>query len=774
MKKLYCLIAVIIGVSSINAKTKLTSKNINQVISAMTLEEKASLLVGYTKGYNPHGKATAKEGDPDPYVPGASGMTHGNEKYGIPYTVFTDGPAGVNIDVDRKGDSHKYYASGFMTGPCVASSWNTSLVYELGRIMGNETLAFGSDLQLAPAFNIIRNPLCGRNYEYYSEDPFVGGYIAAAMVKGIQSNGVGTSVKHFVANNQETNRREVNVVISQRALREIYLKGFEIAVKTSNPWSVMSSYNKVNGEYTQESRGLLTSILREDWGYKGIVMTDWTIKRNSVAQIHSGNNLLMPGCQPQIDEIVDAVNKGQLPLAEVDAAVKGVLEYIIKTPHFKCYKYNSSPDVEIHAKILRNAAPEGFVLLKNDNNTLPVVNKNSKMVLLGKSSYQLVSGGSGSGNVNNGKMKTLYETMGEAGYILKPDVKEMYDKYNDYAVAEQKVYMGGMYKLSFFPKPRIMEADLESGAYDNLASNNDVAIITLGRKSGESEDRPFRDFEIDPSERNLIKNTCDAFHSKGKKVIVILNVCSSIETASWKDLPDAILCVWTPGQEAAGAIADVLSGKNYPSGKLTTTWPVKLTDMSSTKNFPKDITILKTRRMTPEQCDSTPSYNQVKYDEGIYVGYRYFKTQNIPTSYPFGYGLSYTTFKYSNEKITKHDNQYIATVTVTNTGDQNGKEIVELYVTAPKGKLDKPSCELKAFAKTKELRPGESQKLIMSFSNYDIASFDELKSTFVTDQGTYKVLFGSSVDDIKAELPFQSKSYIWKVNNVLKPSKNEK
>ncbi|MBP5486565.1 MAG: glycoside hydrolase family 3 protein, partial [Bacteroidales bacterium] len=333
MKRLIIILALVGTAVFSYAQPKLASDNIDEILKAMTLQEKATLLVGGARAATVEGVTSGLIAQ----VPGAAGNTRPIDRLGIPGTVLADGPAGLRISPTRQGTDKTFYATGFPVGTLLASSWDLDLVEKVTTAMGNEVLEYGVDVLLAPGMNIHRNPLCGRNFEYFSEDPLLSGKMAAAYVRGIQSNGVGTSIKHYAANNQETNRNENDSRISHRALREIYLKNFEIAVKEGNPWTVMSSYNKLNGEYTQQKEELLTTTLRDEWGYDGIVMTDWGSKENTVKSAHSGNDLMEPGNQREIDRIVNAVKDGTLSEADVDRNVRNMLNYIVKTPHFKKY-----------------------------------------------------------------------------------------------------------------------------------------------------------------------------------------------------------------------------------------------------------------------------------------------------------------------------------------------------------------------------------------------------------------------------------------------------
>ena len=730
----------------LSAQPKLTADNIDEVLEAMTLEEKAALCVG--SGWDSMLGITSSS---DVLVSGAAGTTRAIERFGIPMTVNADGPAGVRINPTREGDSRTYYATGFPVGTAIASSWDTELVEHMTSAMGNEVLEYGVDVLLSPAMNIHRNPLCGRNFEYFSEDPVLAGKISAAYVRGVQSNGVGTSVKHFAVNNQETNRAENDSRVDTRALREIYLKGFEITVKEAHPWTIMSSYNKLDGEYTQQSYNLLTKILRDEWGFDGIVMTDWGNKEGTVKAVAAGNDLMMPGSTVEVQRIVDAVKSGELSEADLDRNVRNMLKFIVKTPRFNGYKYSDAPDLKAHAAAARAAATESMVLLKNDGGVLPLKGTET-VAMFGISSVDFVAGGTGSGNVNKAYVVNMVQGLENAGFTLVEDIKDFNQKYVDF----QKINT----RLNSTNGPSILlgdakmpEAPLSREVINAQVDKSDLAIVVIGRNSGESADRRVDDdFNLTATERQLITDVTAAYHLAGKKVVVVLNIGGAIETASWKNMPDAILCAWQPGQEGGDAVADVLIGKVNPSGKLPMTFPMDYMDHPSSLNFPtgyeqQAATMFNTFGFVTT-APEVKNVDYTDYDESIWVGYRWFTTQDKEVSYPFGYGLSYTTFEYSKPSVKlDRDGNLTATVTVTNTGSVAGKEVVEVYVAAPAGGLEKPARELKAFDKTDLLEPGASQTLSFTLTPYELASFNTDANEWQTAAGSYTLYFAKNAND---------------------------
>jgi len=771
-------------------------KKIQDIVAKMSLDQKAQLVIGtgmffelpdsikkkMPKGFG--GEVESK----DPafvqmvkeirkYLPGAAGVSAEFKDLGIASQVLTDGPAGLRIQPMRKGDTKTYYCTAFPIATVLASTWDTELVYKVGQSMGNEVKEYGSDILLAPALNIQRDPLCGRNFEYYSEDPLIAGKMAAAMVKGIQSNGVGTSIKHFAANNSETNRMTVNTMVSERALREIYLRGFEIAVKEAQPWTVMSSYNKINGTYTSESNDLLTKILRNDWGFKGYVMTDWGGGSDVVAQMKAGNDMIQPGQAKQSEELIAAVKAGKLDVKILDRNVGRILHIMLKAPRYNKYNFSNIPDLKGHAAVTRQAATDGMVLLENKKSTLPIPAGVKKIAAFGNTSYDFISGGTGSGDVNEAYTISLIEGITNGGYQAVGELKDTYDKYVKETIARRGpsknpfAFMGA--------KDPVPEMAVSPELAASMAEKSDLALITLGRISGEGIDRTATegDFYLTPTEKEMIKNVSAAFHAKGKKAVVILNVAGVVEVASWRNLPDAILLAWLPGQEGGNSVVDVLSGKVNPSGKLAVTFPNSYKDAPTAKNFPG----VAEKSDKVDKADDLSGFSfmrrtpwQVTYEEDIYVGYRYYTTFQVPVTYEFGYGLSYTNYQFGNLKVSTANftGELAASVEVKNTGAVAGREVVQVYLSAPAGKLNKPAETLVAFSKTKMLKPGESQILSFKISTRDLASFDDATSAWIAEPGEYTLKVGDSSLAIGQTATFKvaGKMDAGKVSKALAPS----
>lgn len=745
-------------------------ERVNDLLSKISKEDKANLLIGTGMagfGGNDFNQINPVVGESDFGIPGAAGTTTPLSEFGLPAIVMTDGPAGVRISPTRANDTNTYYATGFPVGTALASTWDVELVESIGKAIGNEALEYGADVQLAPALNIMRNPLCGRNFEYYSEDPLVSGKIASAMTKGIQAENIGVSLKHFAANNNETNRMSIDAHISQRALREIYLRGFEIAVKESNPKTIMSSYNKLNGVYTSASKDLLTTILRDEWGFEGLVMTDWfggypgfskdiaQNKSHTLDQIRAGNDLLMPGLKPQKEDILKGLESGDIDEKDVDICVRRVLKMIFDSPKMQYYTYSSKPDLKAHAEITRKAATDGMVLLKNDGNALPIDQSIKSVATFGMTSFNFIAGGTGSGDVHKAYTVSLKEGLTNAGYTLDKELEDIYAPY----VQSEKDRIAEEKKKNQYVPISYKEMELDKAVVEKKAQSADIAVITIGRSSGEFADRTATqgDYLLTDTEQNLIKNVSEAFHKANKKVVVVLNIGGVIDIESWKNSVDAILLAWQPGQEGGNSVADVLKGVVNPSGKLTMTFAKSYTDIPSSVDFPG------VPANDPKVAD---------YKEGVYVGYRYFTSFNVRPTFEFGYGLSYTTFDVANIKLSSTEfvgDNITISVDVKNTGKAAGKEVVQLYLSAPKGSIDKPVKELKAFAKTKLLQPGESQTVSLTLAVKDLASFYTNRLAWIADAGQYKVEIGTSSLDIKQRASFNLKAEkeVEKVNNVL-------
>ena len=696
---------------------------------------------------------------------GAAGTTVAIPRLGIPAIVVCDGPSGTHAF--NGGKSRIYYATAWPVGTLLASSWDTAVLRKVGDTYGKEAKDFGIDVILGPGMNIHRNPLGGRNFEYYSEDPLITGTMAAAIVNGIQANGIGVSAKHFFANNNEDNRNTVNAIMSERAIREIYLKGWQIMLKHSNPWTIMSSYNLVNGPYTSENPELLNTILREDLGFKGMVMTDWFSGKNVVGQQKANNHLIMPGTPQQKTAVLDAVKKGDLDEKILDQNVTEILNLVLQTPTFKGYKFTDAPPLKANAQISRWAATESMVLLKNESKALPI-EKGTSVAVFGNNALDLVAGGTGSGDVNRMYTVPLADGLFRAGYSLNANV---YSAYSDYVSAEQakKPVRTLMEELMSPPSP-IVEMSVSTDLIQKAANQSTIAIISIGRNAGEGNDRKVvDDYYLTEKELTLIKNVSAAFHANNKKVVVVLNVGGVVDVTKWRNQVDGILLAWQPGLEGGNAIADIISGKVNPSGKLSSTFPLSYDDEITAKNFPGRV-IPGTEK--PSLFGQKAVDAEAIYEEGVYVGYRFYSSFGKKTAYPFGYGLSYTQFKFSDLSLSApvFNGSIQATVTVTNTGSVAGKEVAELYISAPTTKLDKPVAELKAFAKTALLAPGASQTFNFTITATDLASFQTASSSWVADAGDYTVKIGTSEETFaSANFKLPKEVVVEKVHKVVVP-----
>lgn len=757
--------------STVQGQVKLNASNIDEVIGQMTLEEKVHMVIG----------CGMSMGD-DVKFPSTAGRTYDIPRLGIPSVYLADGPHRLAMAVKRDFDSHFYYATEFPSGTTVAATFDPNAAFQVGAALGEEVKDYGMDVLLAPGVNLMRNALCGRNHEYYSEDPVVTGKMAAGYINGVQSQGTGTCLKHFAVNNQETNRNNNDSRVAQRPLRELYLKGFEIAVKESQPWSIMTSYNKVNGKYTCEDIDLTEYILRDEWGFKGVVMSDWNAGTDAVASMKAGNDMLQPGQDRQYKAILEAVQNGTLDEAVLNRNVKRILEMVVKCHTFGNYKYANETNLKAHAQIDRTIGAEGIVLLDNQS-ALPLAANIKNVALYGTTSYDMVPAGMGFGSTGVGYYcVSLVEGMRNAGYTVDANLIKKYKKH--LADEQKRLYPKGRPPFSLTPLKRAEEFVPTADELAAQVKSNDVAILTLGRTSGEASDRRVEEFYLKDNETALIKQVAEAYHAAGKKVIVILNICSPVETASWKNTVDAVICAFQPGQEVGNSVADVLTGKVNPSGHLPMTFAVKYGDAPSDTNFPYDyefkmpsfamgsgMNFESKEKKEEKPKEAVRNVDYTNYEEGIYVGYRYFDTFGKEVSYPFGHGLSYTTFSFDVVSSGINGDKCEMKVSVKNTGNCAGKESVQLYVKAPAGGLEKPAKELKAFAKTKLLQPGESEVVTLSWNLMDMASLNEKSCSWELAKGTYQWMAAASSADVRCTVSQKvAKAQKVKVHDAMKPA----
>lgn len=709
------------------------------LVSKMSVDEKLNMLVGPGMSGDNATNLKADVSGVAGYINGVSNSTSGLD---IPASKLADGPAGIRISSTRDGDAGTYYATGFPVGTLLASTWNPEIVKEVGEAAGNEAREYGVDFWLAPGMNIQRNPLNGRNFEYYSEDPLVTGAMAAAMVTGAQSEGIATTIKHFAANNSETNRMNVNNIISPRALREIYLRGFELAVENAQPWALMTSYNKINGTYTGQRTDLVTNILRDEWGYQGLVMSDWFAGDDSLAMVKAGNDLIQPGAtnyvtqEQSLNVLKDAYTNNQLSEDIINRDAVHILTQALKTPTNQNYAYSNNPDLNAHARLAKAAAEEGMVLLKNTASALPISTTGSTVAAFGIAQLTTRKGGTGSGDVNTSYIRNIIDGLANQ-FTVDSDLQTTYSDW----YTNNKTQQWDAFHMNY--TWACAETTLTDDQIATAAANDTVAVISISRIAGEGADRTATkgDYYLTDDESSLIDRVSTAFHAQGKKVVVVLNVGGTVDTAAWESKVDSILLAYMPGQEAGDAIADLLSGVTNPSGKLAQTIAKDYSDIPSASTFNGEDT----------NGDGTVDTN--KYNDDIYVGYRYFNTFNSDAvDYPFGFGLSYTTFTIDGATVTDNtldkgaNGSLTLTATVSNTGSVAGKEVAQVYINAPEVKLKKPTIELKAFEKTDSLAAGSSQKVTFTIPAKLLASFDPDNNQWIVEAGTYKAYVANSSD----------------------------
>lgn len=724
--------------------------NAEAMIKDLSLSEKLDILQGPGMDLTTYAGIPPINLEEGKDVPGIAGYINGvkNEVLDIPAAKLSDGPAGLRFSPTREGKSGTFYATAWPIGSLLASSWDTDLVKKVGEAFGDEVKEYGVDFLLAPGMNIQRNPLLGRNFEYYSEDPVVSGKIAAAMVNGVESNGVGTTIKHFFANNAETNRFFNDSIAEPRTLREIYLRGFQIAVEDAQPWAIMSSYNLVNGTYANQRKDVMTNILRDEWHFKGLAMSDWFAgnvtgltsnftgnvgrdPESAAKMITAGNNLIEPGNLKE--DLQASYDNGTLTEEDINKSVVAILTQVQKTPSYNHYNYSENPDLNAHAALSRLAASESMVLLKNTTSALPIA-AGKKVATFGTTQINTFKGGTGSGDVNAAYVKNIASGLAEQFEVNDGLVTFFSDYWDTNKVPNPALFASGY----VIEEPSVAATPALQNLIASAAESDDAAIITIGRQAGEGGDRSSGegDYLLSAEELEMINAVSAAFHAKDKKVTVVLNVNGVIDTSAWSDKVDSILLAYMGGQETGSAVADVLSGAVNPSGKLAQTMPASYSDVPSSATFPGADT------------DGDGLADKSYYNEGIYVGYRYYTSFNKQVSYPFGHGLSYTTFAYGNTAVTSNtlatDGKLTITTTITNTGDVAGKEAAQVYVNAPEVKLKKPTIELKAFDKTNLLAAGESETLTFSISAQTLSSFDSANNQWIIEPGTYNVYVAPS------------------------------
>lgn len=658
-------------------------KDIIKLISQMSLEEKASLCSGVNFWH-----------------------LKGIERLGIPAIMVTDGPHGLRKQAgssDHVGLNDSVPATCFPTASALAASWNRELVYEVGQALGEECREEKVGVILGPGVNIKRSPLCGRNFEYFSEDPYLTGEMAKSHINGVQSQGIGTSLKHYAVNNQEYRRMTIDAIVDERALREIYLTGYEIAVKEAQPWTVMCAYNKVDGTYCAENETLMTDILKSEWGHQGLVVTDWGAMNDRVAGLKAGIELEMPGAPNGNDAlIVAAVQSGQLEEAVLDGAVERILTLIfqVEETHSEDFTY----DRQIHHDLARRVAGEGVVLLKNDAAILPL-KENAKIALIGQFAKKPRYQGAGSSLMNPTQLDNLH------------------DELTKLIGAENLEYAPGYTERGDHPDEALIQEAVEA------AQSADVVVICAGLTDYHEVEGLDREHMKMPAGHDALIQRLTQVH---EKIIVVLSNGSPVEMP-WVDDVCAILEGYLGGQAGAGAIAEILVGCVNPSGKLAETFPVKLEDNPSSHYFPMGPSI-------------------VEYRESIYVGYRYYDTVQQDVLFPFGHGLSYTTFEYrdlqlSQTRIAARD-PLTATLKVKNTGTVAGKEIIQFYVRAVESSAFHPDKELKGFVKV-ALQPGEETEVTIELNQRAFSYYNTQIKDWYVEAGTFEILVGASSRDIR-------------------------
>lgn len=697
---------------------------IDTLLSHLTLEQKVHLCLGMGAG--------AIQGDEHIIdslknaVPNYAGYTYPFYEKGIPAALLCDGPAGLRIGPIRQGDPKEYWCTAFPIGTLLASSWNNEMVSEVGAAIGNEVLEYGVDVILAPGQNIHRHPLGGRNFEYFSEDPLLSGLMSAAYVNGVQSQGVGACVKHFACNNQETNRLANDAMVDQKTLREIYLKNFQVALRNSQPWMLMTSYNFVNDVHASESEDLLQGILRDEFGFEGLIVSDWGGGYDAVAQLKAGNNMIQDGAPWRLQQVMKALEDGSLSEDEITRNARKVLEMVWKTPAKNGYKYSNDPDLDAHAEVARRAGAEGMVLLKNEGCALPV-SATESVALFGLSSYEMIPGGIGSGDVYSKYVASMPDAAKGAGMSIDDSLSDFYQCH------WKKLHESGSLRSGRQRPLRPEEPEVPESLLRDAAAKAQIAVVTIGRRSGEWNDCISEEFYLRDSEIKLL----EAVRGMFAKVIVVLNTGAVMDVQPLREkYADAILLAWQGGSETANAVVDILTGKVNPSGRLPMTFPLTC----SIEQIPFPVDPGDDINITPWEDQEIENVHYTSYSEGTRVGYRLWNALEEGIAYPFGYGLSYTDFSIKDMAVRLRKQTVTVSVEVKNIGATAGKQVVQLYSRRHEGDVN----ELRAYAKTRILAPGESETVEMTFPVEDLAIFDEDSCSWVIEGGEYTLSVGSS------------------------------
>ncbi|MAJ80009.1 MAG: glycosyl hydrolase [Porticoccaceae bacterium] len=716
-----------------NAKTSsdLMSYDLKEILSNLSVQEKIELVTGVGYEYSPKGM---------------TGYTTSIERFGIPHMALLDGPQGIRIDWSKKDFNYSIRPTAFPTATVLASSWDENLVFKVGEGIGKEARHIYADIILGPGINLQRNPLGGRNFEYYSEDPILTGRIGSSMVQGIQSVGVGATLKHFVANNSETNRAALNIIVDEKTLRELYLRGFKIAVQDSQPRAVMTAYNLLNGVHTSQDSKLITQILKKEWGFDGIVMTDWKSGTDPAKQISAGVNLIMPGSSNDRASIKKSLQSGKLRMEQLDRSVKEVLRAALNPlPTLSSYKLSNKENLlKNNRSLARVAAANGMVLLRNKGKKLPLKGNISEIAFFGNGSYHSLISGLGSGRVCSTYRVNIIEGASNFSYgqskLLEEIMRNYLPKSNPHSVCD---YGGG-----FGQDPELIdERNFSEKEIGLIERQSDAAIITLRRLPGEGKDLSEEDhFEVSQTERSLVRSVSEIYRNKKKPVIVILNVPAPIETESWADFVDAILVSWLGGQEMGNAVFDILTGKQNPSGHLTASWPKKYSELQSAHGFPGIVTSEKLIPIFAGGDMAKPT--KIEYLEQDAVGYRDILQSQKSVAYPFGFGLHYTEFELSNMNVKQRPHNVEVSMTITNTGEVSGADVIQVY-SVNSDKDDVKYRELKGFRKTDILSPKQSADVTVTIPYRELEIFDNDNGCgWMLEQGSYQFFAAHSSQHI--------------------------